>query len=82
MRQAAKVGAKRQVTIPKRIRDQLRLSAGDRLDFELAPDGSVTLRSRRREVQDFGGMLHCPGKWLLTVEEMGAAIACHLQPRK
>jgi antitoxin PrlF len=35
---------KGQVTIPKNIRDHLRLVPGDQVEFEFADDGSVRLR--------------------------------------
>ena len=35
--------SKGRVTIPKRIRDHLGITAGARVDFELAPDGRVVL---------------------------------------
>lgn len=35
---------KGQVTIPKAIRDHLKLKPGDRIDFEFAEDGDVRLR--------------------------------------
>ena len=36
------------VTIPKDMRDFLRLRPGDRVDFEFADDGSISLRPARR----------------------------------
>lgn len=37
------VTSKGQVTIPKPIRDRLGIEPGNAVDFELAPDGRVTL---------------------------------------
>lgn len=37
------VTRKGQVTIPKPVRDRLRLKPGSTVDFELAPDGRVVL---------------------------------------
>ena len=40
-----KMSAKGQVTIPKAIRDALRLKTGDTIQFTLRADGTVTLRA-------------------------------------
>jgi antitoxin PrlF len=37
------VTTKGQVTIPKRVRDQLGIIPGSAVEFEMAPDGRVTL---------------------------------------
>jgi AbrB family looped-hinge helix DNA binding protein len=41
---AVKVTRKGQVTIPKPVRDRLGISAGTKVDFELAEDGRAFLR--------------------------------------
>jgi antitoxin PrlF len=40
---AAIVTSKGQVTIPKRVRDLLRIEPGSKVEFERAPDGRVVL---------------------------------------
>jgi AbrB family looped-hinge helix DNA binding protein len=42
---ATRVTSKGQVTIPKRIRDRLRIRAGSEVEFELADNGAI-LRTR------------------------------------
>ena len=42
-----RMSAKGQVTIPKAIRDALRLKTGDTIQFTLRADGAVTLRATR-----------------------------------
>ena len=49
-----KVGEKGQVVIPKAIRDQVGISPGDQVDFELR-DGEVVLVRRPREIRPLGG---------------------------
>jgi AbrB family looped-hinge helix DNA binding protein len=44
------ISSKGQVTIPKAIRDRMRLKAGDRLRFVVDADGSVRLASAGRDV--------------------------------
>lgn len=46
---AAKVTAKGQVTIPKRIRDLLGIQAGSKVAFTLAEDGRVNLSKIDKE---------------------------------
>jgi AbrB family looped-hinge helix DNA binding protein len=71
----ATITSKGQVTIPKPVRDALRLAAGDRLEFALAADGGVRLEVRRRDARELAGLLHRPQGKRLTVAEMDAAIA-------
>lgn len=40
---STRVTSKGQVTIPKRVRDRLNIKRGTAVDFDLAPDGRVTL---------------------------------------
>jgi len=48
----AKMTSKGQVTIPKAIRNILGLRQGDRVLFEAAPDGSVTIRNATLQAFD------------------------------
>jgi antitoxin PrlF len=43
-----KMTAKGQVTLPKRLRDRLGLKPGSSIDFELADDGEVVLRTHEK----------------------------------
>ena len=67
--------SKGQVTLPKNIRDKLKLKAGDRLDFQEMPDGSVVMRAVNLSVFDLIGLLAKPGQKPVTVEEMNEGIA-------
>ncbi len=44
-----------QVTIPKRLRDYLGLSPGDKVRFEYADDGAVCIMAQREPGQGKGG---------------------------
>jgi len=48
---------KGQITIPKAVRDSLRLQTGDKVYFDIAPDGSVRLVARNRPMEELFGML-------------------------
>lgn len=57
MTTAATLTSKGQTTIPKEIRDELGMKAGDRMTFTLLPDGSVIMRVKNRNVRDLYGAL-------------------------
>ena len=71
---SATVTSKRQLTLPKAIRDLLRLGAGDRVDFIVKDDGTVVLRPATVDVRELKGLLHLKGLTPLSVEEMNAII--------
>ena len=71
---SATVTSKGQLTLPKAIRDLLRLGAGDRVDFIVKDDGTVVLRPATVDVRELKGLLHRKGLTPLSVEEMNAII--------
>jgi AbrB family looped-hinge helix DNA binding protein len=71
---SATVTSKGQLTLPKAIRDLLRLGAGDRVDFVVKDDGTVVLRPATVDVRELKGLLHRKGRTPLSVEEMSAII--------
>ena len=71
---SATLTSKGQLTLPKAIRERLRLGAGDRVDFIVADDGTVVLRPATIDVRELKGLLHRRGIKPLSVEEMNAVI--------
>ena len=75
----AKLTSKGQVTIPKRVRDRLGLRTGDRLDFQVEPNGTLRVRpldaaGEKRPLRGFLSdvvRLERP----MTIEEMDEGIA-------
>ena len=65
--------SKGQLTIPKEVRDELRLHAGDRLEVTVE-DGKVVMRPMTVGILDLIGILPRPER-AMSVEEMNAAIA-------
>ena len=63
----ATVTTKGQVTLPKPVRDHLKIETGDRLSFVVQPDGSVVVRPIVRDVRELAGLLHRPGKGVAAV---------------
>lgn len=71
----ATLTSKGQITIPKAIRDKLRLSAGEKVDFILTENDTVILRPITRKVDDLYGCLRQYQKSSpVSVEQMNAAI--------
>ena len=60
--------SKGQTTIPKPIRDSLRMKAGDRMTFTLMPDGVVLMRVKNKRVSDLAGLLYKTGRKRVPIE--------------
>ena len=71
----ATVTVKGQVTVPKAIRDHLKIESGTQLDFKLNEDGSISVRSLKRSALSIVGLLRRPGQAAVTVEQMNQAVA-------
>lgn len=70
----ATLTSKGQLTVPKPVRDRLRVKPGDRIDFVLDADGGVRIRTASVDVRALKGILHRPGRKPVSLEEMDAAI--------
>ena len=66
----ATLTSKGQTTIPKEIRDSLRMKTGDRMTFTLLPDGTVLMRVKNKSVRDIAGRLFKKGRKALPVEQL------------
>ena len=69
----ATMTTKGQITIPKEIRDALRLKPGDRVNFILQGDGTALLRPVTGRLEDLIGILKYEGP-SVTIEQMNEAI--------
>jgi antitoxin PrlF len=70
----ATLTSKGQLTLPKPIRDLLKLNPGDAVDFVVAADGTVQVRAGRFDVRDLRGLLKKPGRKPITIEQMDDAL--------
>ena len=70
--------SKGQLTLPKAIRDAMKLDAGSKLNFRLHPDGTLTVRPLNRSIDSLIGILHRPGMKAVTIEEMNASVGAYL----
>lgn len=70
----ATLTSKGQITIPKAVRDTLKLHVGDRLEFLVDPDGSVRIVPATRSVMELKALLP-RSKRALSLEQIDAVIA-------
>lgn len=68
------ITTKGQTTIPKKIRDYLKLRAGDKVDYVVSDNGKVVLEPAVIDVKELEGILHRPGMKAVSAEEMKKAL--------
>jgi AbrB family looped-hinge helix DNA binding protein len=66
--------SKGQLTLPKDIREFLKVKPGDRIDFVVDREGNVLVRPGALHVAELKGLLHRPRKKAVSLEEMDQAI--------
>lgn len=72
--------SKNQMTLPKKVREDLNLKPGDRLVFRKQGEQYVLEAKPRRSALDFAGALHDPERKALTQAEIkSAGIAAALE---
>ena len=74
----ATITSKGQVTIPKKIRDQLQLKPGDTIDFEIDSFNRVRISAKKRHHSELYGILYREGQKPRTIEEMNEGIAKYI----
>jgi antitoxin PrlF len=62
--------SKGQTTVPKAIRESLRLKPGDRITFTPMPDGTVLMRVKNKSVMSLAGSLRRRGRRALPVGQL------------
>jgi len=70
----ATLTTKGQVTIPKKVRESLKLKTGDKIEIIVKENREAVIRPVSRKVDDIFCMLHKPGRKAVTTEEMDAII--------
>jgi AbrB family looped-hinge helix DNA binding protein len=66
----ATLTSKGQTTIPKEIRDSLRIQEGDRMTFTLLPNGTVLMRVKNKSALEVGGRLQKKGRKARPIEDL------------
>ena len=62
--------SKGQMTIPKEIRDGLKLKPQDKVSLVLLPDGTVLMRAKTRSLSEFYGSLYDPKRKPISLGQM------------
>jgi len=70
----ATITSKGQVTIPKAVRDLLKLYAGDKIEFVITAEGQALLRPVTKKVDDVFGRLRKPGRKPVSIDKMNAVV--------
>jgi len=70
----ATLTTKGQVTIPKKIRESLRLHAGDKIEIIVTGKGEAVIRPVSKNVDDVFCKLYKPGRKAVSVEAMDNAV--------
>jgi AbrB family looped-hinge helix DNA binding protein len=70
----ATLTSKGQLTLPRQVREHLKVDTGDTVDFVIGDDGEVRVRAGDVDVADLKGLLKQPGRRPVTLEDMDAAI--------
>ncbi len=78
----ATITSKGQITIPKAVRESMRLHCGDRVEFVVHGHDKAVLRPITRSVDEVFGRLHSPTQPHRSVEEMKAAVAERMRSRE
>ena len=71
----ATVTSKGQITLPKEVRAQLGVGAGDLVDFRIGPNGTVTLSPQRGSAERLWGKLSRLDLIGASVEAMDEALS-------
>jgi AbrB family looped-hinge helix DNA binding protein len=78
----SKITAKGQVTIPKTVREFLKVNVSDKIEFTLLEEGKVLITSEQKSADALFGMLHHRKRSKpVTPEEMDAVIRERRQKR-
>ena len=70
----ATLTSKGQITLPKTVREHLRVRTGDAVDFVISADGEIRVRAGSADVAALRGFLYRPGRRAVSVERMNDVI--------
>jgi AbrB family looped-hinge helix DNA binding protein len=68
------ITSKGQLTLPRQVREHLRVGPGDAVDFVIDANGEVRVRAGEVDVAELRGLLRQPGQRAVSIEEMDAAV--------
>ena len=70
----ARLSSKGQITVPRDIRERLKLKLGDKLRFRVADNGQVVVEAAKHHIGELFGVLRRKGGKSMSVEAMDEAI--------
>lgn len=70
----ATLTTKGQVTIPKKIRESLKLHTGDKIEFSLTAKGEAIIRPISKKVDEIFCKLHKTGRKPVSLEDIDNAV--------
>ena len=70
----ATLTSKGQITVPKEVRDRLRVKTGDALEFQVSEDGEIIVRPARGQLRELKGLLRQVRRRPVSLEAMERAI--------
>lgn len=73
------ITTKGQITIPKSVRDSLKLKTGDRIEFIITDKQEAIIRPVSKKVDEVFGILNLPGRKPVSADEMKAGIRKRLK---
>ncbi|HMP72225.1 MAG TPA: AbrB/MazE/SpoVT family DNA-binding domain-containing protein [Kiritimatiellia bacterium] len=77
----ATLTSKGQLTIPKSVRDALRLQTGDRVTFVVHGEREAVLKPMTKSVDEVFGRLYSPKQPRRSIEQMKEAVAERMRRR-
>jgi len=77
----ATITTKGQITIPKSVRDSLKLHSGDKIEFIVTDKMEAVMRPISKKVDEVFGRLNRPGMKAVSVEELNQAIKKRMKDR-
>ena len=77
----ATLTSKGQITLPRPVRNALRLEAGDKIDFVPEPGGGFRVFAVRRDVRELRGRFAGRVARAVSIDEMSAAIEAEAAAR-
>ena len=77
----ATITTKGQVTIPKNIRDSLKLTTGDKIEIILTDSQEALIRPISKKVDDIFCKLHNPNQNKISISTMNEAIKSRMRDK-
>lgn len=78
----ARLSSKGQITVPRDIRERLKLRLGDKLRFRIADNGQVVMEAAKYHVGELYGLLRRKSAKPVPVETMDESIRQRFKARR